>query len=274
MAGCANAGILVLSFLVKGAGGNIVFGGHSTVLITMGKAVILTDPNLSERVWTLKRKSRPGLSQRHLDRVNLVLVSHGHYDHLDLRTVKRINRDATVIVPPGLAGYFTRYGFKDVRTMTWWEQAAVHGVRVVVVPARHFKGRNPVAGGLYQGYVIDGPYQVYFAGDTGWFEGLKEMGEMFKLDAALLPIGAYNPWSVFGHHMTPEQAIKALMVLGAGLMVPIHWGAFRLSLEPIDEPIERLKLAAKVAGVEGRVAVLNPGDAVALPRRNDTLPEA
>lgn len=237
----------------------IVYGGHSTVLINMGKAVILTDPNLSKRIWAVSRKSMPGLSQEQLEHVNLVLISHGHYDHLDIPTIKRLNRSAVVIVPEGLDRYFTPYGFKDVRVMSWWEQTTVHGIRIIAVPANHFKGRNPLVKSLYQGYVMDGERQIYFAGDTGWFDGFREIGTMFRLDVALLPIGAYKPWSAFGHHITPENSVKAFQYLQAKVMIPIHWGAFRLSLEPLSEPVERLKQSAVGAGIEDRIVVLKPG---------------
>ena len=239
---------------------NIFYGGHSTVLIKLESAIIVTDPNLSNRIWTLKRKSKPGLTQSQLDTVNVVLISHGHYDHLDLPTIKRINRDAVVIIPKGLERYFIRYGFKDVRTLTWWEQTTAHGIRILSVPARHFKGRNPLVNSLYQGYVIDGKHQIYFAGDTGWFDALKDIGKLFRLDVALLPIGAYKPWSVFGHHMTPQDCVKAMQVLNARYMIPIHWGTFKLSFEAIDEPIKWLKQSAMSAGIERSIIILNPGE--------------
>ncbi len=244
----------------------VVYGGHSTVFLNMGKASILTDPNLSNRLWTIRRRSKPGLSREQIESVNLVLVSHGHYDHLDMPTVRRLSRSAVVIVPEGLSRYFTRYGFKDVRVMSWWEQTTVHGIRVVVVPANHFQGRNPFVKSLYQGYVIDGGRQIYFAGDTGWFEGFKEIGAMFRLDLALLPIGAYRPWAVFGSHMTPEDSVRAMRHLGAKAMVPIHWGTFRLSLEPLSEPLNRLKRAAIDAGMQDRIVVLQPGQSLELTR--------
>lgn len=239
---------------------HIVYGGHATTLIKMGESVFITDPNLSTWIWILKRKTNPGLTQKQLETVNTVLVSHGHYDHLDLPTVKRINREAVVIVPKGLERYFYRYGFKDVRTLTWWEQTTVHGTRVIAVPAKHFKGRHPLKNSLYQGYVIDGKYQIYFAGDTGWFNELKDIGSIFRLNLALLPIGAYKPWSMFGHHMTPEDCINANYILKAQCVVPIHWGTFKLSFESMDEPIKRLIYSAKHAGNEKTIAILTPGD--------------
>lgn len=237
----------------------VIYGGHSTVLIQMGNAAILTDPNLSTRIWTIRRQSKPGLTQAQLDTVNLVLISHGHYDHLDLRTVQRLKRDAVVVVPRGLGRYFHRYGFRDVRTLAWWEQTTVHGMRIVAVPAKHFQGRNPLVKSQYQGYVIDGTYQVYFAGDTGWFDGFRDIGSIFRLDLALLPIGAYKPWSAFGHHMTPENCVQAMRELKAKHLIPIHWGAFRLSLEPLDEPVKRLQQSARRAGIGACVTVLEPG---------------
>ncbi|MGB9736156.1 MAG: MBL fold metallo-hydrolase [bacterium] len=244
---------------------HIVFGGHSTVFIKMDKAIMLTDPNLSPWVWTLKRKTKPGLNQKQLESVNMVLVSHGHYDHLDLPTVKRLNRDAVIIVPKGLERYFTRNGFKDVRTLTWWEQTTVHNTRIIAVPANHFKGRHPLVSSLYQGYVIDGKYQIYFAGDTGWFDGLRDIGDIFRLNIAMLPIGAYKPWAILGHHMTPEDCVNAMQVIKAQYVIPIHWGTFKLSFERMDEPVERLLSAAKRAGVERSIRILKPGDKIVIP---------
>ncbi len=238
----------------------ILYGGHSTVLISIKNTVILTDPNLSKRIWIIRRRNKPGIDQSQLDMVNLVLVSHGHYDHLDIPTIKRLPRTATVIVPHGLDHYFKRYGFKDVRCLSWWEQTTAQGLKIVAVPANHFKGRHPFLKSLYQGYVIDSLYQIYFAGDTGMFDEIKEIGKLFKLSVALLPIGAYKPWSKFGHHMTPEDSIKAFKYLNAGVMIPIHWGAFKLAMEPMDEPVNRLLSAAKDAGIGERVVVLQPGE--------------
>ncbi len=137
----------------------------------------------------------------------------------------------------------------------------MRGLRITAVPAEHFPGRSPLTpGSLYQGYIVNGGKTVYYAGDTGLCDAMVEIGRRYSVQVALLPIGAYNPWARFGHHMSPEDAVEAFRRLNARFLVPIHWGAFRLSLEPMDEPPRRLEEAARRAGCADRVRVLRPGE--------------
>jgi L-ascorbate metabolism protein UlaG (beta-lactamase superfamily) len=138
-------------------------------------------------------------------------------------------------------------------------------VTVTAVAARHFSGRPPFFHGTgYQGYVIDGGATVYFAGDSGLFAGMREIGEKWNIDVALLPIGAYQPPPFRRHHMSPEDAIEAARRLRARALVPIHWGAFKLSLEPFDEPVRRLKRAAGKANLSSKIHVLSPGQSISV----------
>ena len=239
----------------------VTFIGHSSVLLEMGGRNILTDPNFSRWVWTQRRRSTVGLDPGEIDAVDLMLISHGHYDHLDTPSLRRLPREAVVFTPRGTERYPQRLGFCDVRVLDKWEAAEAAGMKVTAVPARHFSGRhplNPMSG--YTGYVIEGPRTVYFAGDTGLFDDMRTIGERFTVDLALLPIGAYRPWHYSGHHMNPEDAIEAARRVQASQVVPIHWGAFKLSLEPMEEPPVRLLAEAERSGLRDRVHVLRPGE--------------
>lgn len=236
------------------------FIGHSSVLIELGDLNLIADPNFSRWIFTLRRRSKVGLKARDLPPLDVILISHGHYDHLNLSSLKRLPREAVVVIPPGLEQYPRKLGFPDVRVLRWWENTEVKGTRVFAVPARHFPGRSPWnRRSLYQGYIVQAPKTVYFAGDTGFFKEMDRLGELFSIDLAFLPIGAYKPWSVFGHHMTPEDAISAMELIRAKRIVPIHWGAFKLAFETMKEPPARLLQAAEKKGVSSRVSILKPG---------------
>lgn len=244
----------------------VMFVGHSTVLLRLGPLIVITDPNFSRRIWTLRRRDEPGMRPEDIHRLDVILISHGHYDHLDMRSLKRLPPGAVAIVPPGLDKFPRKAGITDVRTLRWWEETEVKGASITAVPAAHFPGRSPLTPrSLFQGYVVQADRTVYYAGDTGLFEAMVEIGRRFSPDLALLPIGAYNPWARYGHHMSPEDAIEALKRVRARHLVPIHWGAFKLSLEPMEEPPLRLREAARKEEWEDRVHILRPGETFTLP---------
>jgi len=244
---------------------SIIYVGHATTLIHLDGLNILTDPNFSNRVLITKRRIAPGIKIENLPRLDLILISHGHFDHLDMRSLRRLwemGQRPPVVVAQGLAKFPRKAGFEEVRELSVWEQIEVDGLSITAVPAHHFPGRSPLnRKTTYQGYVVEGKGgTVYFAGDTGLFEGFRTIGEKFQIDVALLPIGAYSPPPFRRHHLSPEDALKAMELLGAGAMVPIHWGAFKLSLESVDEPPKRLMSAAHDRGLEDRVFLLQPGE--------------
>lgn len=197
--------------------------------------------------------------------VHLVLISHAHYDHLDLPTLRKLPNTTPVLVPPGVDRVVERAGMKRIITLSPWQKHREKDITVTAVPARHFPGRPPLYPGTgYQGYVIEGSAVVYFAGDTGLFGGMDDIGKTWRIDAALLPIGAYEPPPFRRHHMAPEDAVEAARRLDAKLVIPIHWGTFKLSLEPFDQPVPRLLKAAAAAGIRDAVRVLKPGESVSL----------
>jgi L-ascorbate metabolism protein UlaG (beta-lactamase superfamily) len=242
----------------------VTFLGHSSALITMDGLNILCDPNFSRHIFFLiRRRSRIPKIVRNLPRADLILISHGHYDHLDVPTLRRLPRETPVAAPPGLETPLRWAGLKHVVTLREWQSHRLGEVTVTAVPARHFRGRPPLfptAG--YQGYVIDGRATAYFAGDSALFEGMNAIGERWDIDVALLPIGAYQPPAFRRHHMSPEDAIEAGRRLRTQAIVPIHWGTFKLSMEPFDEPVLRLEEAARQANVASKLRILRPGQSM------------
>jgi L-ascorbate metabolism protein UlaG (beta-lactamase superfamily) len=246
----------------------ITYIGHATLLIEYGDMNVITDPMFSKRIAfsNIKRHMAPKPKFEQLPEINVILISHWHFDHLDKRTMKRFSRDAKVLINVHLGKIPRRLGFTDVRALEWWESTTVGRLKITSVPAFHFSGRPPFfTRKNYCGFVIeaDGEKTVYFAGDTGLNNNFAEIGRRFDVHVAILPIGAYKPKSFRKHHLSPEDALEAKRIMGAKILVPCHWGAFNLSWEPMDEPPERLMKAARKEGIEKEVAMLNPGESVA-----------
>jgi L-ascorbate metabolism protein UlaG (beta-lactamase superfamily) len=244
----------------------VTFLGHASTLISMNGMNILTDPHLGRHIFFfLWRKGKRPPSIKSLPPLDLLLLSHGHYDHLDLPTLRKLPRRIPAIAAPGLETILRWARRERVVTLDEWESRNFGGIKITAVPAEHFLGRPPLfPASKYQGYVVEGDATVYFAGDTAIFDGLSEIGLKWDIDVALLPIGAYSPPSFRRHHMSPEDAIEAARMLRAKAVVPIHWGAFKLSLEPMSEPIPRLRRAAEEAGRSSTLKILNPGESISL----------
>ena len=228
--------------------------GHATWLVRLGGKTLVTDPNWSDALGPgLRRNAAPGLP---LERVkpDIVLISHNHRDHLDAPTIDRIGPSPTYVVPEGLGRFFSRRGFPKVVELGWWRDVVVEGVRISFVPSQHWSQRGPFDRNetLWGGFVAaaphdGGPRSIYFAGDTSYFGGFREIGRRFpSLDAALLPIGAYDPeWFMRSQHMNPDDALQAFVDLGAHLLCAMHWGTFKLTDEPLDEPPKLLTEAGE-----------------------------
>ncbi len=221
--------------------------GHASFLGCLGGSRFLIDPNFSRRIGGfIRRHGQPGIEIRDLPPIDLVLITHSHPDHLDAPSIRRLDRATPVIAPAGLGRWFSRRGFRKVTELTWWDSFEAGGLKVTMTPARHWSRRTPwdLNRSLWGGYVIEaGGVAVYHAGDSAWFDGFREIGRRFPdLDAAMMPVGAYLPaWFMEHAHMNPEQAGRAFVDVGARCLVPMHWGTFQLTDEPISEPAERIR---------------------------------
>lgn len=252
--------------------------GHATFLVQIGGLNVLTDPVLSQRTspvqWAGPGRVAPlGLRLEELPPIDVVLVSHNHYDHLDETSVVSLaRRDAPAfVVPMGLGAWFARRRIAHVSELDWWRSTVVRGLRVHGVPAQHFSGRGPHDRNrtLWCGYVYEHAGQRhYFAGDTGYGPDFADIGKRFSpIDVAMIPIGAYDPRDFMGPvHVDPEEAVRIHRDVGSRLSLGMHWGTFRLTLEPLDEPPKRLAAAVAEAGLDaGSFRVLAHGQTLRIP---------
>ena len=198
-----------------------------------------------------------------------MLVTHAHFDHLhrpSLRslvqhTLRTRGRGPAIIIPNNVTDLISDLGFSEIIELDWWNTSRHGGLAVTHVPSRHWGARilkDSHRG--YGGYVLRaGKHSVYHAGDTAYFSGFREIGRRLSPELALLPIGAYNPPTFRNVHTDPADATRAFLDLNARWMVPMHYGTFRLSHEPVDEPLQLLHKEARAAGIENRVIVLEEG---------------
>ena len=210
--------------------------GHASWLVQGAGTSVLIDPVLGPRISIVTRNAGPGLRVDQLPRIDASLVTHNHYDHLDLPTLHAVGA-------PVVAGLGTRATLKGLpcTELAWWDRMNVGGLTVSFVPGQHWsrRGLGDINEELWGGFVVEtADARVYHAGDTAYFSGFQDIGRRFPgLDAALLPIGAYDPeWFMRSQHMNPGDATQAFVDLGARLLVPMHWGTFKLTDEPLDEP--------------------------------------
>ena len=249
----------------------VTWVGHATFLLQIGRINLLTDPVWSRRASPVSwagpaRLVAPGLAFDALPPIDAVLLSHDHYDHLDDPTVRRLARrflGLAWITPLGFRRWLERRGATRITELDWWQEASIATpggeLRVTATPAQHWCRRSPIADArrLWASFAVSVPGgpKLFFCGDSGYFPGFREIGaRLGPFDAALLPIGAYEPrWFMQAMHMDPEEAVRAYLDLGGvGAFVAMHWGTFRLSDEPPLEPPARARAAWQAAGLDGR----------------------
>ena len=249
----------------------VTFINHSTTLIQVDGQNILTDPIWSERTSPVsfagpKRHRPPGIRFEDLPPIDTVLISHNHYDHLDVPTLLRLQRDHAprIVTPLGNAAFLARHGLVAIE-LDWWRRVG----NITVVPARHFSSRgiSDRNANLWGGFVIHSERgNVYFAGDTGWGNHFEEIGKRCApIRLALLPIGAYLPlWFMHPVHINPAQAVDAHLALGAATSIPIHFGTFALGDDGEKEPVWDLKEAMSKRN-NPRIWILDHGEARDIP---------
>jgi L-ascorbate metabolism protein UlaG (beta-lactamase superfamily) len=247
----------------------VTFIGHSSFLLQMGGQSVMIDPNFARWLFVLKRLRRPGVRVRDLPPIDLVLVTPAHFDHLHRPSLRAIVQNnlrvrgtaPAIVIPSHVSDLVSDLGFSEIIELDWWNTTRRSSISVTHVPSRHWGARilkDSHRG--YGGYVLKaGKHSIYHAGDTAYFDGFREIGRRLSPELALLPIGAYNPASFRNVHTSPADATHAFLDLNARWMVPMHYGTFRLSHEPVDEPLQLLEQEAKAAGIEDRVVVLKEG---------------
>ena len=282
----------------------LTFIGHSTFLVRTASITFVTDPVFTSHAGPFgvlgpRRVRSPGLSLDSLPPVDIVLVSHNHYDHLQHSSLRHFERSSTYVAPLGVGAHLGLRGLsregqlppkggshvspsethvasafrRKVHEVDWWQTVQIGGAAIIAVPAQHFSARTPWDRNrtLWCGYVVsvDG-VTIFFAGDTGYAAHFTQIGARWpRIDLALLPIGAYEPrWFMQLQHMNPDEAVLAHRDLGARATLGIHWGTFELTDEPLDQPPRDLAQARAKYGVgEDAVFTLPIGGTRKLARR-------
>ena len=261
-----------LDQLANPSGAQVTWIGHSTFLLQVDGLNILTDPIFSERASPVsfagpKRTTPAAMSIEQLPPIDVVLISHNHYDHLDKPSVKALQEKQPenppqYFVPLGQKAWFDKLGISQVTELDWWASESVGKTTVHAVPVQHWSSRSPFDRNkvLWAGFVIDSPsLSTLFVGDSGYSDDFKTIAQRLgKVDLALVPIGAYDPrWFMKNAHMNPEEALQVVQDVGAKRAISMHWGTFALTDEPTEEPGER-------AAATGVIETPKPGETLKL----------
>jgi L-ascorbate metabolism protein UlaG (beta-lactamase superfamily) len=243
------------------AWGTVTFVGHSTFLIQTRAGNVLTDPMFSERAGPLsfigpRRVRAPGVRFDDLPDISLVLLSHNHYDHCDLRTLAALQRrfDLELITMVGNAALARKARVRRIEELDWWQPTKTSSIAVTATPAQHFSARTPFDRNraLWGGFVVEvAGRRIFFAGDSGYAPHFADVPRRLgDIDLALLPIGAYEPrWFMKDVHMNPDEAVRAHLDLGARRSIGMHFGTFHLTAEAIDQPLADLDAARRAHAV-------------------------
>lgn len=206
----------------------------------------MTDPVFSKYMGNVKRLTYSKTFPRELPKIDYVVISHGHYDHLSFPSLKKLKGEPKYIVPMGLGKAFRIRGLKKVVELEWYDNFRENELNFNFVPARHWHRRGAFDNNkcLWGGFVIDKNNKegIYFAGDSGYFSGFKTIGEKYDIKYALMPIGCYAPeWFMYNQHMSPEEAVKGFMEVGAEVFIPMHYDSYLLADDHPIEALTRLK---------------------------------
>lgn len=265
---------------------SVTWVGHATFFIQYEGLNIVTDPVWARRMAFTKRLGEPGLPIDEIPPLDIILISHSHYDHMHIASIRRLYRaETTIVVPVGLRRKMISKGFRRVVEMKWWESTTIGGVTITFVPTQHWTRRTPFDTNTshWGGFVLEPelqqketreveansqdtsrilPPNLYFAGDSGYFHGFKEIGNRFNIHIALMPIGAYEPeWFMTSQHVNPEEALQAFLDVKAETMIPMHYGTFRLADDTAQEALERMELERKRLGIgDEQIRILKHGE--------------
>jgi len=248
----------------------VVWIGHASFLVRTDSFNALIDPVWAKWVGPLKRHRDPGIDIEHLPPIDLVMITHAHFDHLCRMTLKRIlDGNQTVLVPRGVGKVVRKLNVAGIHEMTDWETFSFRGTEIHFTPAHHWGARYiHDTKKEFGGFVLKGKeHTIYHSGDSAYFDGFADIGNRFDIHTALLPIGAYDCPSGREVHMNPEEAVQSFFDLRAHRMIPMHHATFPISNEHKDEPLDRLKKAIAEHSIEESVIAPREGEQVVLSSR-------
>ena len=239
----------------------ITWIGHASFFLQFAGHSVIVDPNWAKWHGPVKRQRQPGLNLQGVPEVDLVLVTHAHFDHLHKPSLKSLQASKGIVVPLGSVSLVKRLGFPSIHEMRIWDALQFGDLEIIHTPSHHWGARfiHDVHRD-YGGYIVRaGGKSVFHCGDSAYFEGFKEIGKRCEIDIALMPIGAYESPSGRDVHMNPEEAVRAFADLGAKVLIPMHYGTFLLGNEPRHEPVERLLKEAGRLGIRDQVVIPEEG---------------
>ena len=239
----------------------ITWIGHSSFFLQFPQNSLLIDPNWARWHGPIKRQRSPGLRLKAIPPVDLILVTHAHFDHLHKPSLKILQSTSGIVVPTGSADLVHKLGFSEIHEMKTWDTLHLSGLEITHTPAHHWGARYVHdTHRHYGGYLVTASGKTIFhCGDSTYFEGFSEIGKRHPIDIALMPIGAYDSPSGRDVHMNPEQALRAFTDLGAKTLIPMHYGTFHLGNEAIDEPLQRLLAEAHRLGISEKILIPETG---------------
>ena len=235
--------------------------GHASFFLQFAGYSVLVDPNWAKWHGPVKRRRVPGLDLHGVPEVDLVLVTHAHFDHLHKPSLRILQAREGIVVPMGSRSLVKRLGFPAIHEMKVWDELHFDHLEIIHTPSHHWGARFlHDTHREFGGYIVRaGGKSVFHCGDSAYFDGFREIGTRHDIDIALMPIGAYDTPSGRDVHMNPEDAVRAFVDLGAKMLIPMHYGTFPLGNEPLDEPLGRLLAEADYLGIRAQILIPEEG---------------
>jgi L-ascorbate metabolism protein UlaG (beta-lactamase superfamily) len=256
--------------LTRNDGLSVTFLKHASVMVQDGGQRLLIDPIFTEPFWFIRDFTPLAFEPEAIPAPDHLLITHGHLDHLDSASLKRLPKDTHVVAPPGYGEIFDEAGLTRRSELDWFDHWRGSGFTVTLLPCNHWTMRNPIAGpnlGLWGSYLIQTPSgrTLFISGDTAYFDGFDQLGAEGDIDLAIFNLGAYEPrWFMAGSHINPRETVQALIELNAKKLLITHWGTYQLGDEPVHFPPQHIREEMQRAGLADRLIEWTHGQTVML----------